>query len=40
MDTILKWGYSRIPVYRGRRTNIAGVMLVRPLPATTIIATL
>ena len=30
MDAILKWGYSRIPVYRGRRNNIVGVMLVRP----------
>ena len=29
MDTILKWGYSRIPVYRGRRNNVVGVLLVK-----------
>jgi metal transporter CNNM len=30
MDRIMKWGYSRVPVFRGKsRTNIVGVMLVK-----------
>ena len=29
MDRILRWGYSRIPVYRGNRRNILGYLLVK-----------
>ena len=29
MDTIIKWGHSRIPVYRGARNNVRGMLLVK-----------
>ena len=29
MDRLVKWGFSRVPVYRGRRTNIVGVLLLK-----------
>lgn len=29
MDMLIRWGHSRVPVYRGRRNNIVGLLLIK-----------
>ena len=29
MDLLIRWGHSRVPVYRGNRNNVLGVLLVK-----------